>query len=100
MTTLFTVSRSWHESAWLFENLAFASPGDAILLIEDGVLACHSPITLASFVAKCSANKVKALVLKDDLVLRGLNNHYCDIAEISYADFVNLVIEFDKQVSW
>lgn len=100
MTTLFTISKSWHESAWLYERVAFAIEGDAILLLEEGVLAIHSPTSLASFAAKCEANKINVYVLKDDLVLRGLQNQYSQLIEIDYSGFVDLVVNHDKQVAW
>lgn len=99
-TTLHTVSRSWHDSTWLFEQLAFASRGDTILLMQDAVLALQSPITLASFLAKCSVQGIGVTVLEDDRVLRGIENMYADIPAIDYAGFVELCSKHDKQVAW
>lgn len=100
MTTLFTVSSSWHNAHWLFEQLAFACEGDAILLIEDGVLAAHSPITLGSFLGKCEMRGVSVYALADDCRLRGVDNKYAEIALVDYAGFVDLVSQHNKQVAW
>lgn len=78
----------------------FASNGDAILLLQDAVLAIHSPTTLASFLAKCQARDIQVYVLSDDLRLRGLDNKYTQINAVDYAGFVGLVIEYQKQVAW
>ena len=99
-STLHTLSSSWHDSTWLFEQLAFAADGDTILLLQDAVLAVHSPITLASFLAKCQTQNVSVAALEDDRVLRGVVNHYAEIREVDYAGFVELCVKHDKQVAW
>ena len=99
-TSLFTLSKSWHESTWLYESLVFASEGDAILLTQDAVLALQSPITLASFLAKCESISVGVYALQEDCSLRGVENQYPNIQLIDYKGFVELVIEHSKQVSW
>ena len=100
MSTLFTLTNAWHDCVWLFEQLAFSSAGDAILLTQDATLAAHSPITLASFLAKCQTMSVAVYLLKEDSAMRGVVNQYPELTEVSYADFVNLVVEHDKQVAW
>ena len=99
-TTLHTFSKSWHDSTWLFEQLGFTSSGDAILLLQDAVLALHSPVTLASFVAKCEANGITIYALLEDCQLRGIENKYDSIQLMAYGDFVNLDAEHSKQVAW
>lgn len=100
MTSLFVINRSWHDSVWLFEQLAFASKGDCILLIEDAVLALHSTITLGSFIAKCSSMNIKVCALEDDCALRGISNKYPPISMLDYSGYVNLVTAYEKQVAW
>jgi sulfur relay protein TusB/DsrH len=99
-STLFTLSESWHDSIWLFEQLAFASEGDAILLLQDSVLGLQSATTLASFTAKCESKNVALYALKDDVDLRGITNYYSNITLISYQEFVGLVVNYEKQVAW
>jgi tRNA 2-thiouridine synthesizing protein B len=100
LSTLFVLNRSWHDSVWLFEQLAFARPSDSIVLIEDAVLALQSPINLGSFSAKCAAMKISVYALQDDCQLRGINNQYRSISMIDYLGYVNLVVQHDKQVAW
>lgn len=100
MSALFTFRASWHDSVWMFEQLGFASAGDAILLMEDSVLALQSPVTLASFLAKCGAQKIQVFALAEDVQLRGVESQYDGIEQISYEGFVDLVTQYDKQVAW
>lgn len=100
MSTVFTLSKAWHDSVWLFEQLAYASQGDAIVLLQDAVLAAHSEITLASFLAKCEAVDVKVFALQEDCQMRGVDNKYTKLNLIDYAGFVALVCQYDKQVAW
>ena len=99
MSTLFTVNRSWHQAPWLFEKLGYASKGDTILLLEDGVLALQSDIALSSFLAKCAANDVLVVALQPDLIIRGVDSKH-RVEQISFAEFVQLVESHDKQVAW
>ena len=78
----------------------YASKGDAILLIQDAVLALQSPISLASFVAKCLVNKIDVFALSDDCRLRGIDNQYENIRLVDYAGFIELAARHDKQVAW
>ncbi len=100
MTTLFTLNKSWYDSAWLYEQLVFASEGDVVLLMEDAVLALGSPITLASFLAKCSSANIAVYALIDDVSTRGISNQYPSVNLLGYNGFVDLLIEADKQVAW
>jgi tRNA 2-thiouridine synthesizing protein B len=98
--TLFTLIQSWHSSVAVYEQLAFASPGDTILLTQDAVLALQSQITLASFLAKCESLGVMVAALSEDCHLRGIKSHSALVTMIDYAGFVELVCKHDKQVSW
>lgn len=98
--TLFTLKQSWHDSVVVYEQLAFASLGDTILLTQDAVLALQSQITLASFLAKCESLGVTVAALAEDCQLRGIKPHSHLVKMIDYAGFVELVCKHDKQVSW
>ena len=100
MSTVFTLSKSWHDSVWLFEQLAFASEGDAIVLLQDAVLAAHSDISLASFLAKCDALNISVFALEQDCQTRGINNKYEQLSLLSYSGFVDLVCQHEKQIAW
>ena len=99
-TTLHTIRSSIQDKVWLYEQLAYSSNNDSILLIQDAVLSTHSPISLASFVEKCRVNDVQVFVLIDDCQARGVFNKYPLISEVDYAGFVSLIIEHDKHVAW
>ncbi len=100
MTTLFTINKSWHNATWFYEQIAFASKGDSILLIEDAVLNLHCATTLASFLAKCDLFGILVYALRDDMLIRGISNKYDGVAAIDYAEFVKLVSDHQKQVAW
>jgi len=100
LSTVFTLSNAWHDSTWLFEQLAFASPNDAILLTQDAVLAAHSDICLGSFLAKCDLMNVSVFVLQEDCQMRGVDNKYAQLQFLTYSGFVDLVCQHDKQVAW
>ena len=100
MSTLFTIAKSWHNASWVYEQMAFASKGDAIILIEDAVLSLHSPITLASFFAKCEMLDIRVYALADDCAIRGISNQLEGVVTVDYAGFVELVAQHQKQVAW
>lgn len=125
MSTVFTINQSWFNRPAVYEQLAFASSGDAIVLIEDAVLALQSPISLASFLAKCERLSINVYYLINDCRLRGIDIQYShdqsDLAEantaqantaqaravesnaiqaIDYAGFVALVADHAKHVAW
>jgi sulfur relay protein TusB/DsrH len=99
-TTLITLRKSWQESVWLFEQLGFASNGDAIVLTQDAVLALQSPITLASFLAKCKAGNISVFALNEDCQLRGIENQHKPVKLIEYDGYLELVTQHSKQLSW
>lgn len=94
------MSKSWHQSSWLYESLAFANEGDAILLLGDAVQCADAPITLASFVAKCGMQGVAVYVLESDMQLRGVGAPLQGIQVVDDTGFVNLVVEHQKQIAW
>lgn len=100
MSTLFTFHSSWHDTAWLYEQLGFAASGDAIVLLEDAVLALQSPITLASFLAKTEAQEVQVFALVEDMLVRGIESKFSEVKQIGYDGFVDLMTRHDKQVAW
>jgi len=100
MSTLFTLNQSWQTAPWLYEKLAYAMPGDTLLLMEEAVLSLQSPVSLGSFLAKCQAQRISVLALKPDVMIRGVDNQYPDISEIDFSNFVDLVASHNKQVAW
>lgn len=100
MSSLITFSQAWSQSNRLFEALGYAQSDDAILLTGDAVLAMQSPLSLASFVAKCQAQNIRLYALQTDLELRGIENQYPAIEIIDFSDYVKLVVQHSKQVAW
>ena len=70
------------------------------MLIEDGVLAMQSSVSLASFMAKCQALEIRVYALQDDIKQRGIDSKYKAIKQIDYDALVDLVIQHGKQVAW
>ncbi len=100
MSALITITESLFNRPSLYEQLAFASNGDSILLIQDAVLGLQSPIALASFLAKCDVQGIGVFALQEDCDLRGIDNQYNTISLVDYAGFVALVVGNEKQIAW
>lgn len=73
---------------------ATLAPDDAIVLIEDGVLALA---TAAQFIDAAKPHSV--YILKADAQARGLDLP-AQVQRVDYNGFVDLVAKFDKSVSW
>jgi tRNA 2-thiouridine synthesizing protein B len=82
----------------LEDCLKYAGKGSAILLYEDGIYAAM-PGTAVSDKVSSAAGDMKVYVLKEDLMLRGVDNVMDGITQIDYAGFVDLVEE-NKTASW
>lgn len=78
------------------EMLQALSAGDAIILIEDGVLAAMPPKA-----AELLATQCPLYVLEADLKARGLEGRVADeFITVDDAGFVALCCEQNKTVSW
>ncbi|MFY9994887.1 MAG: sulfurtransferase complex subunit TusB [Leclercia sp.] len=72
--------------------------GDALLLIQDGVLAA---VEGNRFVDILSNAPITVLALKDDIDARGLAGQISTkINVVSYTDFVNLAVQHTGQMIW
>lgn len=121
MTTLHTVNKFGLTSSALDSCLRVALPGDAILLLEDGVynvVGAPRSRSTGGFVrdddhadaAQSRARPaptegssgVRVYALKEDLQARGIAHDSLpsSIEPITYAEFVALVCEHKKSVSW
>ncbi|VFP79703.1 sulfurtransferase complex subunit TusB [Candidatus Erwinia haradaeae] len=78
--------------------LRLISPGDDILLLEDGViLGIDGGITCSMFFDSMTV----LYILREDLVARGLLRCIsAHIQIITYDESVNLIIKNPKQISW
>ncbi len=96
MSTLFVLSHAPHSDPAEAHKLAFARPGDAILLIEDAVYgAAAMPTPLSEALTAAAAREIGVHVLKADLVARGLCS---DLPTVDYAGFVELLAAHQRAV--
>jgi len=82
----------------LEDCLKYAGKGSSILLYEDGIYAAM-PGTSVSDKVSSIAGDIKVYVLKEDLMLRGVDKVMDGITQVDYAGFVDLVEE-SKTASW
>lgn len=101
MSILHTVNKSPFERASLDSCLKHANKGDAILLIEDAVVAAAAGTSFAARMAD-AAKECKVCVLGPDLKARGLDpaNVVAGITVVDYAGFVDLAAENNSVNAW
>lgn len=101
MSTLHTVNKSPFERNSLASCLGHAKPGDAILLIEDGVVGGRKSGSFAARVAD-AAKTCSVFVLGPDLAARGMKPEDLapGVGTVDYGGFVDLVAKHDRSQSW
>jgi tRNA 2-thiouridine synthesizing protein B len=92
MSTLHTVNKTAANDA-LEACLRVASNGDSLLLIEDGVYQA------SQLVQHPLASTLQLYALEEDIAARGLSLP-ATITPIGYAQFVELVCQHQRSVSW
>jgi len=100
MSILHTVNKSPFEHSTLTSCLRLASPGDGILLLEDGVYAglVNSPFSVH---LESSLERFRIYVLEPDLLARGiLNLVHPNLQRVDYAGFVDLTTCYSKVQAW
>lgn len=101
MSTLHTVNKSPFERNSLASCLGHCTAGDAVLLIEDGVVGARRGGSAAAALAKALA-ACKVYALAGDLAARGLRKD--DLVEgvepVDYAGFVDLAANHARTLSW
>jgi tRNA 2-thiouridine synthesizing protein B len=121
LSTLHTVNKSPFSSEALASCLRVVRPGDAILLMEDGVycavdasasvgaslaegsrLSRARPAPTGVEITGVQITEVRIYALREDLQARGIDAATLpsDIEPVSYSDFVRLVCEHGRSVSW
>lgn len=95
---LHLVNKSPFESMKLNDCLKYASKGSPILLYEDGVYGAMAGSSLEDKM-KGVISDHDVFVLKEDLVMRGIDKLIDGVKEVDYAGFVGLVEEH-KTASW
>lgn len=96
MSTLHIVNKSPFRTDGLQRCLTLVVPGDAIMLIEDGVLA----VNLSTLTGSLAGNDVQCYALSEDLAARGLSATDSCIRSTDAAGFVALVCEHRNSLSY
>lgn len=101
MSTLHTVNKSPFDQRTLSDCIAVCQPGDALLLIEDGVYgALPASPEITALRALCE-RQIKVYALEADLQARGLIDRIADdITVVDYAEFVTLSVAHNTIQSW
>ena len=101
MSTLHTVNKSPFERSSLTSCLAHVAPGDALLLIEDGVVGARKASAFADLLAAAVKN-CAVYVLDPDLAARGMGDK--DVIQgvklVDYGGFVDLVTTHYRTHAW
>ncbi len=101
MSTLHTVNKSPFGNGAFLSCLKHCKPGDAVLLLEDGVYGAIGGSALANQV-EASLGDVALYVLEGDAKARGIDaGKLLGAAKpVGYDGFVDLVTEHDRTQSW
>lgn len=101
MSTLHTVNKSPFERSSLTSCLAHVAPGDALLMIEDGVVGARKGTAFAKALSAKSSECV-IYALAPDLSARGIKPD--DVAEgvklVDYEGFVDLASAKTRVCAW
>jgi tRNA 2-thiouridine synthesizing protein B len=101
MSTLHTVNKSPFERGSMATAFGHALKGDAVLMIEDGVLGARKGGTFAKTVAEALA-RCEVYALGPDLAARGMKPE--DLAKgvtiVGYDGFVDLAASHDRVCAW
>jgi len=92
---LHIVNKSPAQTRTLDSCLRLTQPGQALLLIEDGVYAATSADAVAAM------KGLKVYVLQPDVEARGMKGRIVEgVTPVDYAGFVDLVAEHSSNQSW
>ena len=101
MSTLHMVNKSPFTNGAFLSCLKHCKPGDAVLLIEDGVYAALAASAVAEEV-KAAQGDVALYLLDGDAKARGIASGKTlgEVKPVGYDGFVDLVAEHDRTQSW
>lgn len=98
---LHTINKSPSSSNAFTNCLKFASAGSGVLLLEDAVYAALNIEINSKFQSVDILQKYTWYVLEDDLLARGVSEKvHTGFKKISYAEFVELSLQYSKVQSW
>jgi tRNA 2-thiouridine synthesizing protein B len=101
MPTLHTVNKSPFERSAFISALNHLRPGDALLMIEDGVLGARKASAFAALLE--STTKIGSVyALAPDLAARGITEAdvIVGVKLVDYGGFVDLVTRHDRTQAW
>ena len=97
---LHIVNKSPFQTSTLDTCLRMAQPGNALLLIEDGIYAATVGSATEERVRKACAT-LKVYALQPDMDARGVATKLIDgVTLVDYAGFVDLTVEHSTSHSW
>jgi tRNA 2-thiouridine synthesizing protein B len=101
MSTLHTVNKSPFERSAFMSALNHLKPGDALLMIEDGVVGARNAGAFASQLEK-AAKSCSVYVLGPDLAARGMGEKdlIAGVKLVDYGGFVDLAAAHDRSQAW
>jgi len=101
MSTLHTVNKSPFATQALVSCLNHAKPGDAVLMIEDGVYGGLGGTGSTDIIVEFGKN-VSLYVLSPDLAARGIDAGRLapGVEGVGYDGFVDLVTKHDRTQAW
>jgi tRNA 2-thiouridine synthesizing protein B len=101
MSTLHTVNKSPYSNRSLSSCIKICSPGDAILLLEDGVFGAITSAPDAEQLQQMINSGTKVFAIEADVKARGLADKLLSAIElIDYSSFVQLSIKHRCIQSW
>jgi tRNA 2-thiouridine synthesizing protein B len=101
MPTLHTINKSPFERSAFASALKHLRPGDALLMIEDGVVGARKGSAFAA-VLENATRGCHVYVLSPDLAARGMKESDLiqDAKPVDYSGFVDLVTSHDRTQAW
>ena len=101
MSTLHTVNKSPFERSAFISALNHLRPGDALLMMEDGVVGARKASAFAGLLEN-AAKSCSVYVLGPDLAARGMgeNDMIAGAKLVDYGGFVELVTSHDRTQAW
>jgi tRNA 2-thiouridine synthesizing protein B len=101
MSTLHTVNKSPFERSAFISALNHLRPGDALLMLEDGVVGARKASAFAGLI-ESAARSCSVYVLGPDLAARGMAE--TDLIQgaklVDYGGFVDLVTTHHRTQAW
>jgi tRNA 2-thiouridine synthesizing protein B len=101
MSTLHTVNKSPFERSAFVSALNHLRPGDALLMMEDGVVGVRKGSAFAGLL-ESAAKSCSVYVLGPDLAARGMGetDMIAGAKLVDYGGFVDLVATHDRTQAW